>query len=164
MEKVITDIPVSSKEVYSFNSSTIEIIPEEDRISINNLVSATIKEPMFKVVEGERNYIYSFSKIFAEIKTEITRLKERRFNTFMLLAVSIIVFVFSFNFKTGGVTPIFGFMAGTLIFSLCVYDLATTRYMRLLKNLETKKTYVLNESQTYLKNLEQEVKKPVVVV
>lgn len=165
MQNVISAIPVALKEVNYFRDSTIKVIPETERAGIEQLASIQIKEPMFAVVEGERNYIYSFSKVFEGINKEINKLKENRYTTILMSVISLAMALFCLVVlkDVGGMTPMIGsFSIVFFLFSLwCMF---TTNYKQLIKNLEVKKSYVLNESQAYLKNLEQEVKKPVVVV
>lgn len=165
MENTITAIPVVSKEVNYFRSSTIKVIPEPERAEIEQLASIEIKEPMFKVVEGDRNYIYSFSKLFDGIDKEILKIKDHRYtNIFMSFGAFLVALVCFFMFDKNSPFSFFvGFFA--IIFCLIgLWDFFTTKHKKMIQNLEVKKSYVLNESQVYLKNLEQEVKKPVVVV
>jgi hypothetical protein len=165
MENTITAIPVVSKEVNYFRSSTIKVIPETDRAGIEQLASIEIKEPMFAVSEGERNYIYSFSKVFDGIDKEILKIKENRYTTILMSAVSLVIALFCFGLLKGmgSMTPMIGFFS-IIFFVFSLWCMFTTNYKQMIKNLEVKKSYVLNESQNYLKNLEQEVRKPVVVV
>lgn len=165
MENTITAIPVVSKEVNYFRSSTIKVIPEPERATIEQLAFIQIKEPMFKVAEDERNYIYSFSKLFDGIDKEILKIKENRYNTILISVFSLVIALFCFGLLKGigSMTPIIGsFSIVFFVFSLWCFF--TSNYKKMIKNLEVKKSYVLNESQVYLKNLEQEVKKPVVVI
>lgn len=163
----VTDIPVATKEVRSFRTSQITVISEAEQAGIVALASVKIKEPMFAVVEDDRNYIYSFSKLFEGIKKELDGVKERQKTTITFLTLSIMGFVGSllflkFNGNSATVDMI-GYLSTVIIF-FSLWDLTATRYKKMKKNLETKKTYILAESQVYLKNLEREVKKPVVVV
>jgi len=168
MENVITAIPFVSKEVQSFASSTIKVIPETERATIEQLASIQIKEPMFAVVEGERNYIYSFSKVFDGVNKEIEKIKGNKISNIGIAVASVIVAAICLVLLKHGSSsdsmPDFIGLCSTGIFLLSLWKLATTRYKKLINNLEVKKSYVLSESQAYLKNLDEEVKKPVVVV
>jgi hypothetical protein len=163
----VTEIPVESKEVRSFMLSDIKVISDTDRAGIDQLAAVKVKEPLFSVVEGDRNYIYSFSKIFAGIKKEHAKLKDRKFNMIMCCVISLIVASGCLLFlKFNGPSPnsdILG-VGASFIFIVCLWDLITTRYTKMINNLNDKKTYVLTESQDYLQQLKKEVQKPVLII
>lgn len=163
----VTEIPVESKQVRSFRLSDIQVISETERAGIEQLATVKIKEPLFSVVEGDRNYIYSFSKVFVGVKKEHENLKERKFNMIIFCVLSLIVAIGClFSLKFNGPSPtvdMLGFGA-SFIFIVCLWDLITTRYTKMINSLNDKKTYVLTESQDYLQQMKEEYKKPVVVV
>jgi hypothetical protein len=163
----VTEIPVESKEVRSFMLSDIKVISDTDRAGIEQLAAVKVNEPLFAIVEGDRNYIYSFSKVFAGIEKEHAKLKERKFNMIMCCVISLIVASGCLLFlKVNGPSPsadMLGFGAA-FIFIVCLWDLITTRYTKMINNLNDKKTYVLTESQDYLQQLKKEVQKPVLII
>lgn len=163
----VTEIPVESKEVRSFRLSDIKVISDTDRAGIAQLAAVKVKEPLFAVVEGHRNYIYSFSKVFAGIKKEHENLKERKFTMILFCVVSLIVAIGSLVFlKLNGhsTTPDMLGYAASFIFFVCLWDLMTTRYKKMINILHDKKTYVLTESQDYLQQLQEDAKKPVLII
>jgi hypothetical protein len=163
----VTEIPVESKEVRSFRLSDIKVISETDRAGIEQLAAVKVKEPLFAVVDGDRNYIYSFSKVFAGIKKEHANLKERKFNMIMFCVISLCVGIGCLSFlKFNGPSPnadMLGY-AASFIFFVCLWDLIKTRYTKMINNLNDKKTYVLTESQDYLQQLKEDAKKPVLII
>jgi hypothetical protein len=54
--------------------------------------------------------------------------------------------------------------AAFFIFFVCLWDLITTRYTKMINILNDKKTYVLTESQDYLQQLKEEAQKPVLII
>lgn len=163
----VTELRVESKKVRSFRLSDIKVISETDRAGIEQLATVKVNEPLFAIVEGDRHYIYSFSKVFEGIKKEHANLKERKFNMILFCVISLIVASGCLWFlKVNGTFPIadmLGFVA-TFIFIVCLWDLITTRYTKMINNLNEKKTYVLTESQDYLQQLKEEAQKPVLII
>lgn len=159
----ITDIPVVSKEVKFFRFSDIKVIPESDYRNLAKFESIDISQPLFSVTEGDRNYIYSFSKVFDGIRSESSRIKNNQSNMLLTLVLSLFGLAGSACFlKFVGhseVASIIGF-ASTFMLSVCLWDLITNRYKKTLKNLDDKKLYVLANSQDYLKKLEADARKP----
>jgi hypothetical protein len=52
----------------------------------------------------------------------------------------------------------------SFIFFVCLWDLITTRYTKMINILNDKKTYVLTESQDYLQKLKEDAQKPVLII
>lgn len=163
----VTEIPVESKKVRSFILSDIKVISEADRADIEQLATVKVNEPLFAVVEGGRNYIYSFSKVFEGVKKEHDSLKERKFNMIMFFVISLIVAIGCLLFlKFNGHSQTFDMLGfgASFIFFVCLWDLITTRYTKMINILNDKKTYVLTESQDYLQKLKEDAQKPVLII
>lgn len=168
MKNTITekDIPVKPAHVNSFINSKV-VFMNKDECSIFSSKLANMSEPLFAVSEGDGRFIYSFSKIFESINTEITKLKDRRMNLIFYTIMGFFVWVglIAYSVHTGGQPQLRLVAAASLIFFLwSLYELAVTRFKKFICSLEDKKTYVISESQDYLKQLKEEAQKPVLII
>jgi len=164
------EIPIIPTKVTSFINADIDFMTkEEGSVFYQQLekISQPSLEPLFAVKEGDGRFIYSFSKLLEAIQTEIDKIKDRRtdliFYAIMGLFVWIGLIVYSANI--GGSPELRLVASASLICALwSLFELTTTRFKKMLRSLESKKTYVISESQDYIISLKDKMQKPVLII
>lgn len=160
------EIPIAPTHVNSFINSKI-VFMSKDQCSTFSRRLANVTEPLFAVHEGEGKFIYSFSKLFEAINTEIAKIKARRMNLIFYAILGFVVWagIIAYAVHTGGQPQLRMVAAASFILFLwSLYELTVTGFRNLLRRLEAKKTYVLSESQDYLVDLKEKMQKPVLVI
>jgi hypothetical protein len=162
-------IPEPTPEIHSFVGYNIQLLSELDRELYADLENLDDKEPLLSVSNGERNYIYSFTKAVKAIEKEILSIENNFWGVvgaiFCALLLSIFVFLLLFSGK-GSVpelVPVLGVCLAAVVISSIVH-LVKFQYLKKIKELKQKKTLVFTYGQDYIKTKKEEYKKPVVVV
>lgn len=163
------EIPVIQTKVTSFINADIDFMTKEEGSFFYRQLEKIdqTSEPLFAVKEGDGRFIYSFSKLLEAIQTEIDKIKDRRtdliFYAIMGLFVWIGLIVYSANI--GGSPELRLVASASLICALwSLFELTTTRFKKMLRSLESKKTYVISESQDYIISLKDKMQKPVLII
>lgn len=164
------EIPVIQTKVTSFINADIDFMTkEEGSVFYRQLekIDHPPLEPLFAVKDGDGLFIYSFSKILDAIQTEIDTIKEHRTNLIVYAITGLFVcfglIVYSAN--TGGQPALRLIAAASLVYSLLnIFELIATRFKKMLRSLESKKTYVVSESQDYIISLKDKMQKPVLII
>lgn len=164
------EIHVIPTKVTSFINADIDFMTnEEGSVFYRQLekIAQPSLEPLFAVKEGDGRFIYSFSKLFEAIQTEIDNIKDRRTNLIFYVIMGVFVWfgLIAYSANIGGSPELRLFAAASLIFSLCsLFELTTTGFKKMLRSLESKKTYVISESQDYIISLKDKIQKPVLII
>lgn len=161
-------IPQPTPELKSFVGCNIQLLGELDR---ERYVDEKVdeNEPLISVSNGDRNYIYSFTKAVEAIDKEILSIKSN-FHVLIMIAITfglLSALTFAMLATTHGripeMAPIFASVLGALsIFS--IVSLIIGNHRKDMKELRSKKTLVFSFGQDYIKTKKEEYKKPVVVI
>jgi hypothetical protein len=164
------EIPVIPTKVTSFINADIDFMTKEEGSVFYRPLEKIDKpslEPLFAVKEGDGRFIYSFSKLFEAIQTEIDNIKDRRTNLIFYVIMGVFVWfgLIAYSANIGGSPELRLVAAGSLIFSLLnLFELTTTGFKKMIRSLEAKKTYVISESQDYIISLKDKMQKPVLII
>lgn len=163
------EIPIIPTKVTSFINADIDFMTKEEGSFFYRQLEKIdqTSEPLFAVKEGDGRFIYSFSKLFEAIQTEIDKIKDRRtdliFYAVMGLFGWIALIVYSANI--GGSPELRLVASASLICALwSLFELTTTGFKKMIRSLEAKKTYVISESQDYIISLKDKRQKPVLII
>jgi len=162
-------IPEPTPEIHSFVGYNIQLLGELDRECYAELENLDGKEPLLSVSNGERNYIYSFTRAVKAIEKEILSLQNSflglvcSFSCALLLSLVVFGLLFSVNGRIPELVPFFGVFLAFVAISSIVH-LLKFKYLKKIKELKQKKTLVFTYGQDYIKTKKEEYKKPVVVV
>lgn len=164
------EIPIIPTKVTSFINADIDFMTKEEGSvfyrQLENIAQPSV-EPLFAVKEGDGRFIYSFSKLFEAIQTEIDKIKDRRTNLIFYAIMGILVWIsiIIYSVNTGGQPELRLVASASFIFSLwSLFELTTTGFKKMLRSLESKKTYVISESQDYIISLKDKIQKPVLII
>lgn len=164
------EIPIIPTKVTSFINADIDFMTkEEGSVFYRQLekIDNPSLEPLFAVKEGDGRFIYSFSKLFEAIQTEIDKIKDRRTDLIFYAIMGIFVWIglIVYSANIGGSPELRLVAAASLVFSLwSLFELTTTGFKKMLRSLESKKTYVISESQDYIISLKDKRQKPVLII
>lgn len=161
-------IPEPTPEIHSFVGYNIQLLGELDRECYAELENLDGKEPLLSVSNGERNYIYSFTRAVKAIEKEILSLENNFISSIGVTVLSLLlsVGVFAMILASSRVPEfvlIFGIALGTLnVYS--IIHLIRFKHRKKIKELKPKKTAIFTYGQEYIKSKKEEYKKPVVIV
>lgn len=161
-------IPEPTPEIHSFVGYNIQLLSEQDRERYADLENLDDKEPLLSVSNGERNYIYSFTKAVKAVEQEILSLENNFISTIglavfsLLLSVGLCAMLLASS-RVPELAPMFGVAFGTLtVYS--IIHLIRFKHRKKIKELKNKKTAIFTYGQEYIKAKKEEYKKPVVIV
>jgi hypothetical protein len=164
-------IPKKSNHIDTFVDSTISLMTEDAIQQCETLAmhSHDVKTPFFLVSKGEHNYIYSFHRIVegleAEIKSRKDFFEKQLFISASPLIISVFVMIMSYFDKVDLSKNAF-LMVGILL-ACGVYCTAQAIYrnpFKAIKKLKAIKRIVFGQSQSYLSELAEEAKRPVIII
>jgi hypothetical protein len=159
-------IPKPTPEEHSFVGYNIKLLI--NRESYADLENLDDKEPLLSVSNGERNYIYSFTKAVKAVEQEILSLENNFISSIgmavfsLLLCVGVCAMLLAAH-RVPEFAPMFGVAFGALtVYS--VIHLIRFKHRKKIKELKNKKTAIFTYGQEYIKAKKEEYKKPIVIV
>lgn len=147
---------VNNEKVKSFSNASVQIITDSELDSIIQLKDAYVKTPFFAVKEDDKNYIYSFEKIFEAINKEIDYVKKGRYIWLMTTVLfSLPTLIILLLLKGEPLNQFLSIMCiYTLTLSICsLMFLIVSFGTHSIGKLKDKKNYVVLNSKEYITEL-----------